>query len=297
MSQANKAKAVVPNELDGERLDKALAALVPELSRHLARKVLGMGAVTVDGRKVRRASEPVRARQTLEATWHPDVLVPERFDLDVVYADSELVIVDKPSGQLSQGSELGDVGSLIHALSRRFGPTVRLMHRLDKGASGLMVAALTPEASAWLTPQLREHTIERRYVAVTQGVPPVGVCEVPILIRGREVRAAHAGEDGVPAKSYVQVERTFEAPGTPGRERALVAVKLYTGRTHQIRIHLEALGAPIVGDPDYGGPRAPRLCLHAAVLGFVHPNRSMIRFERAPPADFIAASGMAPVPA
>lgn len=286
---AHKTQAMVPPALDGERLDKALAALVPELSRHLAKKVLAMGGVMVDGRRVRRASEPVRAGQRLVATWHPDVLEPERFPLEVLFEDRDVVVVVKPSGQLSQGSELGDVGSLTHALMRRYGRDVRLMHRLDKGASGVMVAGRNPGATAALTPQFREHTIERRYVAVTQGVPPEGECDVEIVQQGREVRAARPGERGLPARSVVRVEAVFQHAAGP---RARVAVQLHTGRTHQIRIHLASLGAPIVGDPEYGGPAAERLCLHAAVLGFVHPDGRGLRFERAPGADFLRAAGL-----
>ncbi|MCC6620045.1 MAG: RluA family pseudouridine synthase [Deltaproteobacteria bacterium] len=287
-----RARATVPAEQAGARLDQALAALVPELSRRLARKVLAMGAVHVNGKPVRIASYAVRAGDTLAATWHPDVLVPETFPLDVVHEDVDVVVVVKPAGQLSQGSELGDTGSLVHALQRRFGPATRLMHRLDKGASGLVVAGRHPDATGALTPQFREHTIKRRYLAVTQGVPAEGPCEVPIVIAGREARAARPCEDGLPARSDVVVKRLDDVPG--GARRALVEVTLFTGRTHQIRIHLAALGAPIVGDPAYGGPAAGRLCLHATTLGFVAPDGTTRRFERAPDPSFWEAAGLAP---
>ena len=283
---AHKTQAMVPPALDGERLDKALAALVPELSRHLAKKVLAMGGVMVDGRRVRRASEPVRSGQQLQATWHPDILVPERFELEVLYEDEDVVVVVKPSGQLSQGSELGDVGSLTHALMRRYGREIRLMHRLDKGASGVMVAALNAFASAALTPQFREHTIERSYVAITDGVPAEGTCTTAIVQEGRLVRAARPGEQGLAARSEVRVIEVVERDG---RRRARVEVTLHTGRTHQIRIHLQSLGAPIVGDPEHGGPAAPRLCLHATTLGFTHPRGHALRFFREAPAELTAA--------
>jgi RluA family pseudouridine synthase len=228
----------------------------------------------------------------LELSWHPDVLTPERFELVILHEDRDIVVVDKPAGQLSQGSELGDVGSLMHALMRRFGHDVRLMHRLDKGASGIMLAARHAEATAALTPQFREHTIERRYLALTAGVPPEGACEVPIVKEGRRVRAARDGEGGgLFARSVVHVLERVETPAGPG---ARVAVELYTGRTHQIRIHLSALGAPIFGDDEYGGPPSGRMCLHATTLGFVHPRGQRERFERDPPDDFasIAARGI-----
>lgn len=282
---AHKRSAVVPESLEGERLDKALAALMPDMTRHLAKKVLTMGGVFVGKRRVRRASEQVRAGDVLQATWHPEVLVPERFDLVVLHEDDDVVVLDKPSGQLSQGSELGDVGSLAHALMRRYGRDIRLMHRLDKGASGIMVAGRHPDATAALTPQFREHSIERRYLAVTQGVPREGPIELAIIQQAREVRAVRGEERGLYAKSLVNV---FDVMG----ERALVGVQLYTGRTHQIRIHLHALGTPIVGDPEYGGPSAARLCLHAEVLGFMHPRGHALRFERPLPDDFRQAAGL-----
>ncbi len=282
---AHKRSAVVPESLEGERLDKALAALMPDMTRHLAKKVLTMGGVFVGKRRVRRASEQVRAGDVLQATWHPEVLVPERYDLVVLHEDDDVVVLDKPSGQLSQGSELGDVGSLAHALMRRYGRDIRLMHRLDKGASGVMVAGRHPDATAALTPQFREHSIERRYLAVTQGVPREGPIELAIIQQAREVRAVRGEERGLYAKSLVNV---FDVMG----ERALVGVQLYTGRTHQIRIHLHALGTPIVGDPEYGGPSAARLCLHAEVLGFMHPRGHALRFERPLPDDFRQAAGL-----
>lgn len=282
---AEKKTAIVPQPLAGERIDKALAALVPEMSRHLARKVLAMGGVQVNGKRVRMASFEVRMGDKLVATWHPDILQPERFPLTVVHEDDELVVVDKPSGQLSQGSELGDVGSLIYELMRRYGPDVRLMHRLDKGASGLLVAAKNPIASGWLTPLFREHRMERRYLALVSGSPREGEIAVPIVIEGRKARAARPGEDGLPARSEVRIREAWQGG-------ALVEVQLFTGRTHQIRIHLAAVGAPIVGDAEYGGLEAPRLALHAAVLGIERPDGRVLGVERAPGEDFWACRGV-----
>jgi 23S rRNA pseudouridine1911/1915/1917 synthase len=294
-SNARSARVQVPEALAGARLDKVLAQLVPELSRREARKVLAMGAVTIGRKRVRIASWEVRAGDEIALTWHPDVLVPEHFALEIVYQDAAIAVVSKPAGQLSQGSELGDVGSLQYALMRHFGPHARLMHRLDKGASGLLVAGLGPDATGYLTPQFRAHTLERRYLALTAGTPAEGRCEVPIVIAGREARAARPGEDGLPATTDVAIlEHVADSPLGPV---TLVAASLTTGRTHQIRIHLQALGAPLVGDPAYGGPEAGRLALHAATLGFAHPDGTSRRFERPPDADFWQAAGLAPRPA
>ncbi len=296
MSAAHEARARVPAELHGERLDKALAALVPELSRHKARKILAMGAVHVNGRRVRMAGHLMRTGDTLRLAWHDDVLEVSTFPLDILHEDAQVVVVLKPEGQLSQGSELGDVGSLTHALTKRFGPDVRLMHRLDRGTSGLMVAARTQLASACLTPQFREHTISRHYVAMVMGVlrEPV-ICEARLRQEGRLIRVARPEEGGMTAWSQFVPIGTDGLPalGDDGALRAgfevdlrdgqtPVEVRLRTGRTHQIRVHAAHLGLPVVGDPTYGGPAAPRVMLHAAHLAFTHPDGRRLAFGDRP---------------
>ena len=225
-STARKARVQVPEALGGARLDKVLAQLVPELSRREARKVLAMGAVTIGKKRVRIASWEVRTGDEIALTWHPDVLVPEHFALEIVYQDAAIAIVSKPAGQLSQGSELGDVGSLQYALMRHFGQHVRLMHRLDKGASGLLVAGLGPDATAFLTPQFRAHALERRYLALTVGTPAEGRCSVPIVIAGRDARAARPGEDGLPAGTDVTLDATVT-----DRDNNLLKVEFFDGAT------------------------------------------------------------------
>jgi len=284
---AQRASFVVSAELAGTRLDKALAAGVDGMSRATARKVIGMGAGYLGTQRCRVASKPVEVGDALTVTWHPDVLTPQRFELKVVHEDARVVVVDKPAHQLSYGSELGDVGSLSYALSRRYGAEATLMHRLDKPASGLLVVARDAGATAALTPQVREHRMSRSYLAIAAGVPTPGWCETPLVKDGRKVRPAGPGEDGMPARSHVEILR--EDGGA-----SLVRVTLETGRTHQIRVHMMSLGAPLVGDRMYGGPSASRVCLHAAHLGFTHPDGRALSFDSAPHADFWEAAGWRP---
>jgi len=272
--------------MTGERLDKALAQLVPQLSRHKARKVLAMGAVTLNKRRVRMAGYLVREGDVLTATWHDDVLTPELFELDIRHIDADVIVLYKPAGQLSQGSELGDVGSLTWALMKAYGKDVRLMHRLDKGTSGLMVAARHSRVSEHLTPQFREHTIGRRYAAIVVGAMEAAVCEARLRQEGRGVRVALEGEEGMTAVTTFTPEKTFEHP-TLG-VLTLITAELHTGRTHQIRVHAAHLGHPVVGDRAYGGPKGERVLLHAGFLSFVHPDGKSVSFEAPLPAEFQA---------
>ncbi len=290
-------EADVPRALDGERLDRALAALLPELSRTRARKVLAMGGVFLGQERVRVASRVVRAGDHLTATWHPAVQEPARFPLRVLYEDEALVVVLKPAGQLVQGTELGDVGSLTYALARRFGPNVRLMHRLDQGTSGIMLASRDRAASGGLTPQFREHTIERVYWAVTEGSPPEGACELPLVRTKRRVRVAQPGrEAGRGVLSARTDVRVLAHHPDPTLGLTLVEATLHTGRTHQVRVHLAALGAPLVGDAAYGRhlpahERPARVCLHAVRLGFRHPRTGeRLVFQQPPGPDFWEAA-------
>lgn len=282
-------EADVPRALDGERLDRALATLISGLSRTRARKVLAMGGVFLGQERVRVASRVVRAGDHLTATWHPAVQEPDRFPLGVLHEDEAVVVLVKPAGQLAQGTELGDVGSLTYSLARRFGPDVRLMHRLDRSTSGVMVATRDRAASAALTPQFRQHTIERVYWALTEGAPPEGPCELPLVRTKRRVRVAAPTEDGMPARTDVRV---LARHPNPALGLALVEATLHTGRTHQVRVHLAALGAPLVGDGVYGRrlpahERPSRMCLHAVRLGFDHPRTGeRVVFHAAPGADF-----------
>jgi 23S rRNA pseudouridine1911/1915/1917 synthase len=295
----------------GERLDKILAARLPELSRARLQALIEQGAVTRDGAPVRSGSAkaaPGRYSVFVPAPV-PATPAPEAIPLTVLYEDAWLVVVDKPAGMAVHPSPGCETGTLVNALLHHcagslsgVGGVARpgVVHRLDKDTSGVMVAAKSDAAHAGLSALFSRHDIERVYVALTRGAPhPVrGVIETRI---GRSAhdrkKMAVLKSGGREAITHYAVERSFGPQERPIAAR--VACRLETGRTHQIRVHLASKGAPCLGDPVYGSgrPAKPvqeaveasgltRQALHAAVLGFVHPvTGEALRFETAPPAD------------
>jgi 23S rRNA pseudouridine1911/1915/1917 synthase len=255
----------------GRRLDQFLAAHTPGLSRGAIRKLIDDGAAYVGKRRLKRASYLVREGDVVEL-YAPqgERSAPPDVDLRILYEDEDLIVVDKPVGVAVQARREGDVGTLEWAVRRhrrtasRGRPYVAVVHRLDQPASGLVVLALRPGAAAKLSRAFAEHAPRRRYLAVVDGTPPSDALEVtlPIGAAGRKMRVDPV--HGRPARTHVRVLGR-------GNDRALVEAELATGRTHQIRVHLAAIGHPIAGDRLYGGSSQSRLALHAAALHFTHP--------------------------
>lgn len=271
---------IVPAELDGERADLVVARLAG-VGRAQARRWCDDGLVRVGG-------EPVAARRRLSAgeevsypapTAAPG-LIPEEVPFTVVYADEAIVVVDKPAGVVVHPGAGHRRGTLVAGLLHRFpdlegvGEEDRwgLVHRLDRDTSGLLVVARTPEALANLREQLASRRMERVYVALVRGTfdAPLGTIDAPIEADPTRPGRRRVGPGGRPATTHYRRLRSFDEAGV-----SYLEVKLDTGRTHQIRVHLAAIDHPIVGDPWYGtGPdpvEAPRLFLHAARLAFDHP--------------------------
>ncbi len=277
------------------RLDVALIALHPGLSRRKAREVIEKGQVWVDGRAVREAGESVTAAQAI--TWNPHrkALPRARLSLPLLHQDDALLVVDKPAGLLSvptspdarqQDSVIARVLEYAERLRPRHG-FAGAVHRLDRDTSGALAVALHDRARRALRELFRQHRAERRYVALVCGMPQTeqGRIDAPISDRyaGGRRGVARPGEAGLPAVTrYRVVERLSGA--------ALLEIELETGRQHQIRAHLAHVGLPILGDATYGSEAAaaaPRQMLHARVLGFLHPlSGAAIRVESPLPADF-----------
>lgn len=253
----------VPAELAGERIDKVIAACVESLSRGRARKLLGQGAVFHGRTRCRVASRAVRVGDKITVTWREGAAVQLETELCVVFEDDHFAVIHKPAGQHTQGTALGDEGTVVRLAQRRFGPSAQVAHRLDAPTSGLLLITKTVDAADAARPLVQEHALDRRYLALCAGAPHEGLCDRRLDRRGRRTVVVD-GEEGKSARTWFEVLHAHEG-------RSLVHARLETGRTHQVRVHLASLACPILGDRLYEGPRADRLALHAWRLGLDHP--------------------------
>ncbi|MDX6439811.1 MAG: rRNA synthase [Gaiellaceae bacterium] len=261
---------------EAERLDRALAERAEVGSRGLAERLIADGAVLVDGER-RAKSHRLAGGEDVLVELPPDAapLVPEEMNLRVAWEDEHLLVVDKPAGVVVHPGAGHDTGTLVHgllALDAAGGDEERpgIVHRLDRETSGLLVVARSDEAHERLQESIRRREVERRYLALVKGPPRSrsGRIEAPIG-RDRIDRTRHSLDTPTPRDAVTRFE-VLERLGP----RALLEVTLETGRTHQIRVHLEAIELPISGDRVYGVPGdldLERQFLHAARLSFDHP--------------------------
>jgi 23S rRNA pseudouridine1911/1915/1917 synthase len=261
---------------EAERLDRALAERAEVGSRGLAERLIADGAVLVDGER-RAKSHRLAGGEDVVVELPPEAapLVPEEMNLRVAWEDEHLLVVDKPAGVVVHPGAGHDTGTLVHgllALDAAGGDEERpgIVHRLDRETSGLLVVARSDEAHERLQESIRRREVERRYLALVKGSPRSrsGRIEAPIG-RDRIDRTRHSLDTPTPRDAVTR----FEVVGRLG-PRALLEVTLETGRTHQIRVHLEAIELPISGDPVYGVAGdldLERQFLHAARLSFDHP--------------------------
>ncbi|MFT3777216.1 MAG: RluA family pseudouridine synthase [Ottowia sp.] len=292
----------VAADLHGQRLDRALAALVPEFSRSYLSQLVGEGTVQLGGQPVRKPAHKVRAGDQLAVELRPtpmsQAFVPQAIPLNVVHEDAHLLVIDKPAGLVVHPAAGHWSGTLLNALLARDAQAARLpragiVHRLDKDTSGLMVVARTRAAMDALVARIAAREVRREYLALAHrswaGLP------------GREVDAP-IGRDARNRLRMAVVDLQRQ-PGKPAQTRlelianapqgCLVRALLRTGRTHQIRVHMAHLGHPLVGDALYGGASAAglaRQALHARRLAFEHPvTGAALAFEAPLPADLAGA--------
>jgi 23S rRNA pseudouridine1911/1915/1917 synthase len=246
-------------------------------SRAAAERLLAAGAVLVDG-EGRTKSYKLAGGETVEADTSelaPEELTPEAVSLTVVHEDAHVLGVDKPAGVVVHPAPGQTAGTLVHGLLERGiagGAADRpgIVHRLDRDTSGLLAVTRSPEAHEAMQALVRRRALEREYLALVRGHPRSrsGRIEAPIG-RDRHEPTRHSIDTATPREAVTH----FEVDRQLG-ERALLRVRLETGRTHQIRVHLEAIGLPVSGDRVYGVPHdlgLERQFLHAARLAFTHP--------------------------
>ena len=301
-------EAVVPLSAAGRRFDQALAEMFPDYSRSRLTAWVKAGAVTLDGvpaapRQLLRGGEQVRLEVELETEV---TSAPEAIELDIVYEDPHLLVLNKPAGLVVHPGAGNPAGTVLNALLHHDPklaelPRGGIVHRLDKDTSGLMVVGKTLATHTALVEMLSRHDVERQYEAIVLGTLIAGgTVDAPIgrHLGDRLRQAVRDEEDGKHAVTHYRLRERFRA-------HTLLQCNLETGRTHQIRVHLAHIGHPLVGDPLYGGglklpKRATpeltaslrgfrRQALHAERLSFVHPaNGETLTFETPRPADMDA---------
>ncbi|MGA0959192.1 MAG: RluA family pseudouridine synthase [Ilumatobacteraceae bacterium] len=295
----------IPESLVGERLDRVVS-LVADVSRRDAAVMIEAGGVRLDGSVVASGKVRLNLGQVVEidTSTRPTVELPgpdESIDVVVLHEDDHVIVVDKAPGVVVHPAAGHHGGTLVNGLLARYpeiasvGDPERpgIVHRLDVGTSGLLVVARTNEAYHSLVEQLSEHDVERRYIALAWGHfdAPSGTIDAPIGRDPRDPLRMAVVPTGKEARTHYHVERIFSDP-----DASLVICELETGRTHQIRVHLAAVGHPVVGDATYGGQRAgwstERPVLHATRLTFRHPvTGDEIGVDSPLPDDLVAVLG------
>lgn len=300
---AHVVRAELPAALEGERIDRVVAMLT-DVSRSEATRLIAEGQVRVDGDVATRGADRVHAGAQLEieVAEQVEAQLPQAdvgVELPVVHEDEHVVVIDKPAGLVVHPGAGHDGATLVNGLLARYpeiaevGDPARpgIVHRLDQGTSGLLMVARSDLAYDDLVEQLAERTVERQYRTLVWGhlESPRGVVDAPIGRSPKHPTKMAVTERGKPARTRYEVIRPFERPV----EVTELVCRLETGRTHQIRVHLSAIGHSVVGDDRYHGVRqslpCPRPFLHAEELGFRHPSTGEhLRFRSPLPADLQA---------
>ena len=297
----------VPVDDDGQRLDRVLVSMLADHSRSRLQRLITDGCVRVGGTVAVKPNTIVHGGDRIEVDVpepQPSTLAPEPLDLDILYQDPDIAVLNKPAGMVVHPGAGHASGTLVHALLHHvddlsgIGGELRpgIVHRLDRGTSGVMVVAKNDAAHQELARQFHDREIEKEYIALVWGVVQAGrridaaIGRDPSNRQKMSARSKHARE------AVTRITRAHHLPGL-----TLCQVAIHTGRTHQIRVHLSAIGHPIVGDALYGGvhrrvagdiravQRLERPFLHAARLVFKHPRDGRRLEFIAPLAEDLAA--------
>jgi 23S rRNA pseudouridine1911/1915/1917 synthase len=290
----------------GWRLDRALAAAVPTLSRERLKALIRSGAVQEAGQAVRDPATKVRGKEAFRvAVPEPTAALnePQDIPLEIVFEDEHLLVVDKPAGLVVHPAAGNLDGTLVNALLHHCGGSLSgiggvarpgIVHRIDKDTSGLLVVAKTDVAHEGLARQFAAHSIDRRYLAIVSGSPKAsqGTVDAPLARSATNRKKIAIVEGGRGKRAVTHWRRLNVLKGA-----ALVECRLETGRTHQVRVHMASIGHPLIGDPVYG--RAGKIygkllkelefhrqALHATELGFTHPvTKRRLSFSSRMPSD------------
>jgi 23S rRNA pseudouridine1911/1915/1917 synthase len=300
-------KITIPQELLGERLDKIAARLFAELSRTRLQQLILTNHVFIDSTAATNPAQRIKHGETIEIIIPeitPMILKPDTRELDILYEDEQLIVLNKPAGLVVHPGAGNQNGTLVHRLLHHCGSGILsiggverpgIVHRLDKDTSGIMVVAKTDLAHRHLSRQFAARTMERAYLAICHGIPsPTQGTWTGAIGRHPQHRQKMAvlQSGGRPASTSYSVLEQYNTIAS------LVRCRLHTGRTHQIRVHFSHHKYPLIGDPVYGRAGEvkglpdyvkffPRQALHAFLLGFTHPiTGEVLRFERPAPEDF-----------
>ncbi|MDD3887078.1 MAG: RluA family pseudouridine synthase [Victivallaceae bacterium] len=293
----------------GTRLDRCLSRLIPGSSRSYLQKLIRERLVTLDGVAVDVPRYPVRPGMKIEVTLpeEPDTTpAPEPFDFEILYEDDAMLVINKPAGVVVHPAAGNPDGTVVNALLGRYPQLAGelacgnsrpgIVHRLDKDTSGCLVVAKTADAQFKLCTAFAGHEIKKTYLTLVRGVPAKPELEISTLIGRHPVnrqKMAVVERNGKPAITRYRLEKSGEVDGVV---ISLLSVRILTGRTHQIRVHLSSIGLPVLGDAVYGGARAriagvERQLLHAWKIELPHPSDGHIVKLAAPiPPDFLAIS-------
>jgi 23S rRNA pseudouridine1911/1915/1917 synthase len=309
--QERQASFSVPAHKTRERIDQYLARELPDTSRSQIQKWIKNGLVLVDGEPV-KVNHVVRPHERIDVRIPkppPPDIVPETIPLRVVYEDKHLMVIDKPAGMVVHPAYGHSSGTLVHALLG-YGSSLSnenapdrpgIVHRLDKDTSGLLVVAKDDAVHRGLAAQFSDKTIWREYAALVWGIVRAsrGTIDTGLARNLKDRKKISVSQTGKKAVTHYLVEKRYSF-------LTLLTLKLETGRTHQIRVHLAHLGHPVFGDPTYGGRNRPlsgmnrdqaglaaemlegltRQALHAKTLGFIHPvTKQTVRFDSELPED------------
>ncbi len=270
-----------------ERLDQYVVRLQPELSRSFVVRLIEEGDVVVNGEPQLKAGYKVKKSDSIDIGHDPEkAVVYPTIDLQILYEDDDCLVINKPIGLLTHSKGAFNPEATVSTWLRSRmkapkGERAGIVHRLDRATGGVMICAKTPEALSWLQKQFSQRKVKKSYIAIVTGVlkDKQAIIDMPIERNPKKPQTFRVGSNG---KSAVTAYNVLQTNG----ELSLIELKPDTGRTHQLRVHLEHLGHPILGDTFYGGKTAERLFLHAVSLEITLPNRQRKVFEVPVPAEF-----------